>query len=288
MGIISSGVGIGIFVGVPSIQHLINRAGWRMTYVVMALFIPLSIVFMAILFLKKRPGTISSNSLEEEIVPSVIGGSLAVDDQWASRSWTLRQAVFTKPFCALSMCFFFSGSITQSILAHHVAFFVDQGLEALFASYIVGITGIVSILGKILWGTLSDRIGREVTYTLVIFCSTCGMIFLIAFTILSSPCLPFLYAVFFGMGYAGMASLPPLITADFFGGRAYGRIFGTLFILNGIGGAFGAWFAGFLYDQVRSYLPFFVIMIVCGLLACLVLWIAAPRKIRRVPGKDKT
>jgi MFS family permease len=280
MGIISSGVGTGIFICIPSIQLLINRLGWRMTYSVMALFIPLSIVSMAALFLKRRPPTLDEPPKREN-VPAPARGTEAVAGEEGLRDWTLRQAIFTRPFATLGICFMFSGSITQSILAHHMAFFVDEGLDALSASYIVGLTGIVSIAGKIFWGTLSDRIGREVTYSLVISCATCGLLSLISFASRPFPVLPYLYAVFFGLGYAGIASLAPLITADFFAGRAYGKIFGTLYALNGIGGAFGVWFAGFLYDQVRSYVPFFMIMIACGLFVCLIVWIAAPRTVRR-------
>ncbi len=285
MGIISSGIGIGIFVYAPSIQHLINRVGWRMTYRIMALFVPLIIMSMTIIFLKKRPQTTPYHSAEEESLQAITKYPFAIDEGWASRSWTLRQAAFTKQFWFVSVSFFFGTLTNQSVLTHQVAFFVDKGLEALFASYIVGMIGIVSIVGKIFWGTLSDRIGREATYTLVTACSICGMLLLIAFTILSSSVIPYLYAVFFGMGYAGFASLPPLIVADFFEGGAYGSIFGTLFILSGVGAAFGAWFGGFLYDHMGSYVLFFIIMIACAIFACLNIWIAAPRKIRIVPGK---
>jgi MFS family permease len=87
------------------------------------------------------------------------------------------------------------------------------------------------------------------------------------------------------MGYAVQAALPPLITADFFEGRSYGSIFGTLMIFVGAGGAFGAWLAGFVYDLTGSYVPVFIAMILCAILSCLNIWRAAPRKIRRVPGK---
>jgi len=108
------------------------------------------------------------------------------------------------------------------------------------------------------------------------------MVFLIGFTFFHFSIIPYLYAVIFGLGYSGMTALPPLITADFFEGRSYGRIFGALFILNTIGIAFGAWVGGFIHDQAGSYVPFFVGMILCALVACLNLWLAAPRKIRRV------
>jgi MFS family permease len=285
MGILSSGAGIGIFVCIPVIQYLINGVGWRMAYRVMAFFIPLVVITMAIIFLKKPPRITSSTQAEQEIYHTMMRDPLIVDSKWASRSWTLGQAIRTKKFWTLGVCFFFTNLITQSILTHHVAFFVDQGLETLFVSYIVGMIGIVSIGGKILWGTLSDKIGREITYTLVIACCICGISLLIMFPILSSPYIPYFFAIFFGTGYAGAAVLPPLIAADLFEGRTYGSIYGTIYILYSAGGAFGAWFGGFLHDHVGNYIPFFVIAIVCGLISCFNVWIVAPRKIRIVPGK---
>jgi len=280
MGIISSGVGIGIFACVPSIQYLINRVGWRMTYRLLAFIIPLSIMAMAILFLKKRPRTAPSKEAQKEPIRTAGRLSSGINEGEVLRSWTLRQAVHTRPFRILSLCFFFTSFITQSVLTHQVAFFVDQGLEALFASYIAGLVGMVSIVGKVTWGTLSDRIGREVAYTLVVVCAICSMVLLIIFTRFPFMKIPYFYALFFGMGYAGLATILPLMTADFFAGPAYGSIFGTLYFLHGLGGAFGAWFGGFLYDYVRSYVPLFVTVIVCALLGCLTVWMAAPRKVR--------
>jgi MFS family permease len=282
MGVISSGVGFGILVCVPLVQLLITRLGWRTTYRTMAFSIPLIIASMAILFLKRPPTTLCRHT---EALRSVMKDPSIIEKERTSQSWTVLQAITTKHFWLLSLFFFLGTLITQSILTHHIAFFVDQGLETLLASYIAGMVGITSMGGKILWGSLSDKIGREMTYTIGVACTVCGITFLIAFHILSSPSFPYFYAFFFGMGYAVSATLAPLITADFFEGRAYGSIFGTLSILNGVGGAFGAWFAGFLYDRARSYVPFFIIMIACALFACLIIWIAAPRKISTVPGK---
>ncbi len=145
--------------------------------------------------------------------------------------------------------------------------------------------GIFSLGGKIVWGVLSDRIGREVTYSIGIICSILAMILLIIIHFYPSSNLLYFFASFFGMGYAVTAALPPLITADFFEGQAYGSIFGSLMMFVGMGGAFGAWFAGFLYDQVGHYLPAFIFLIACALFSCLSIWWAAPRRIRMVPGK---
>ncbi len=285
MGVISSGIGIGIFVCVPLIQHLINRVGWRMTYRIMGFFIPLIIISIVIAFLKKPQQTIVPSHTNRKVIDHVIKGHLVVNEEWASRSWTVRQAAATRQFWLLGGSFFLASFTTHSIMTHQVAFFIDQGLTALFASYIAGMIGIVSIGAKIIWGILSDKIGREITYTIGIACSVCGMISLIAFTSFTHHSIPYFYAISFSLGYAVVTALPPLIAADFFQGKSYGSIFGVLFMLNNIGGACGAWFAGFVYDQMKSYVPLFIIMIACSLCASVNIWMAAPRKIRVVPGK---
>jgi MFS family permease len=285
MGIISSGIGTGIFICVPFIQHLINRVGWRITYRLMAFFMPLIIISIVIAFLKKPPQTIASSGTKKEVIADVIKDHLIVNEQWASQSWTLRKSATKKEFWLLGCSFFLASLTTHSIFTHQVAFFTDQGLTALFASYIAGIIGIVSIGAKIFWGILSDKIGREITYSIGVACSVCGMIFLIAFSSFPFHIIPYIYAISFGFGYSVVTALPPLIVADFFQGSAYGNIFGALFMLNNVGGASGAWFAGFIFDQMKSYVPMFIIMIAFNICASVGIWIAAPRKIRLVPGK---
>jgi Na+/melibiose symporter-like transporter len=215
MGIISSGVGVGILVCVPLFQFLIIRLGWQKTYQIMAFSIPLIISAMAALFLKKPPRLSFLQDTGAPRLSREIKNSLPVAKS-GEMSWTIRQAMTTKQFWLLGLSFFLGAFAVHSILTHHVAFLIDQGLEKLTASSIVGILGIVSVGGKIFWGVLSDRIGREITYTAGIICLALGISLLIIYEISPRFFLPYSYAFFFGMGYAATATLSPLIAADFF------------------------------------------------------------------------
>jgi len=285
IGIISAGIGAGILVWVPLAQHGIDLLGWRATFGIMAALIPLMIGSMALFVMKRTPPRSTAPSTSGELSQNISTDPCIVDQEWASRAWTLRKAMRTEPFWFLTAAYCLANVATQAILAHQVAFFVDRGLKPIIASYFVGMVGLVSVGGKILWAALSDRIGREVTYGLGAASAILGVLSLIAFQALASPILPYAYAFFFGLGYAVTASLPPLVTADLFEGRTYGSIFGALMLLNGFGGAFGAWFTGFIYDRFQSYLWAFVLVIACVLMTFYSVWKAAPRKIRRVPGK---
>ena len=156
MGLISAGIGIGIVICVPSIQQLITRVGWRMAYLIMAIVIPLTIICMVMVFLRTRPQTPRSNPTEKRVIHTQDENLSSVDEKWVPGPLTLQRAISTRPFWLLSTSLFFTSLVTQSILTHQVAFWVDEGLELLFASYVVAMTGMVSIGGQ---GLLGDIIG---------------------------------------------------------------------------------------------------------------------------------
>ena len=282
IGIVCAGVGVGIFVCVPAAQYLINRVGWRMTYRTLAIILPVAIAAMAVFLIRRPPQPLLSepSGRNHPVLCLVPSESPPLDDVPTYHSWTLKQAVKTRSFQFLTLSIFSGTFATQAIMTHQVAFFTDQGLGNLLASYAVGVIGLVSIGAKIFWGILSDKIGREITYTLGIVCGVCGMALLILFHILPSSWVPYSYAFLFGMGYSVTTTLPPVIAADFFEGKTFGAIFGTLMMFNGIGGALGAWFAGFVYDHTETYLFVFVLTMACYSFACLNVWRAAPRKAR--------
>jgi cyanate permease len=54
------------------------------------------------------------------------------------------------------------------------------------------------------------------------------------------------------------------------------------------GGAAGPWIAGVIHDATGSYRLAFVLTIACCLTSSVAIWIAAPRKVRHVPGRVAT
>ena len=284
-GIISSGIGVGIFLCVPMTQYLVDQVGWRLTYRVMAGVIPGVMALMAILLLRKPPPLAPSRPIQKDAILPESRDPAAFDQTWSSRPWTIRQVMATRQFWLLFFAFFLGNLTSQTVLTHQVAFFVDRGMDALSASYIVGLVGATSVVAKIFLGTLSDRVGREAAYTVGVSFGVSGVLALVAFNHLSVQILPYLYVPLFAMGYAGTAALPPVITGDFFGGTTYGRVFGTLMIANGLGAGLGAWGAGYIHDQVKSYVPTFLLVIGCFILSAYLIWRAAPRKIKGTGGK---
>ncbi|UCG06428.1 MAG: MFS transporter, partial [Desulfobacterales bacterium] len=108
--------------------------------------------------------------------------------------------------------------------------------------------GIAMSGGKILFGYLSDRLGRERANTLGGITAPAGMVSLIGSAFVIGP-LPILFALFFGLGYGAGAPLLPSIVADIFIGKSFGLIFAVISIGGGAGGAVGAFLSGVLRDM---------------------------------------
>lgn len=173
------------------------------------------------------------------------------------------------------------GIVTYSvILVHNVRLLVDQGVAKMTAAFIFALVGVISLIFRIFWGWLSDRIGREKTYTMGIACACLGAGSLLLFEAYGSPLFIYSFFVFFGMGWGVTAPMFMAVAADLFRGKIFGLIYGFVEAGVGIGAAFGAWVAGFIFDETRRYQIAFVLVIAALLLSCIFIWLAAPRKFR--------
>jgi MFS family permease len=170
------------------------------------------------------------------------------------------------------------------LLVHQVAYLVDHGVSALIGATVVSVVGIASIVGKTGWGALSDRVGREPTYTLAFACVAASVGLLALAGAHPHGLLPYGYAALIGIGYAVTAPLTPAIASDLFGGPRFGRIFGTLHFTNSLGGALGAFVAGVIFDATGGYGLALPIAAAMALLAPGLLWFVAPRRPNPPPG----
>lgn len=266
IGMASAGIGVGIFALVPFAQLLIDWVGWRPALRVLAVLVAAWII-PATLLLVRPAGTPTASN----VAPGVASTP-------SRPSWTLQTVVRTWRFWGTGAVFFAGSAATQMLLVHQVAYLVDHGVPALVGATVVGVVGGCSVAGKAGWGTLSDRVGRELTYTLAFLCVAASIGVLALAGAYPRTLLPYAYAVLIGVGYAVTAPLTPAIASDLFGGPRFARIFGTLHFANSLGGALGAWIAGRIFDATASYALALPIAAVMALLAPTLLWFVAPRR----------
>jgi OFA family oxalate/formate antiporter-like MFS transporter len=118
---------------------------------------------------------------------------------------------------------------------------VDSIIDA--ATMGVGILAIFNAAGRILWGKVSDNVGRRAT--LVIMFLLCGITMLVLNSMRSYGL--YLTGVsLIGLCFGGFLALYPAVTADFFGTKHIGVNYGCMFSAYGAGGILGPMLAGLL------------------------------------------
>ncbi len=285
VGIAMSGIGIGMLLIPPLMEHIIQLHGWRIAYRVLALLVLLAIP-LNIIFQRHSPeqiGTIADGipSTDKDTNKGPKRELVILDHPWTETHWTTANAIKTRRFWLLASAFFFGPFAIQGTLLHAVTCLVDGGLSFSKAASIFGILGLCSSGGKIFIGFLADRWPREIANSIGMATASLGIIALLGVPF-QPTIFPYLFAAGFGIGYGAAAPLFPSIAADLFQGPTFGRIFGLLSLFLGLGGASGAWVAGRIFDLTNSYHYAFILSIAALWLSCLSFWLAAPRRVQRI------
>ncbi len=278
LGIVSSGIGLGMLIVVPLCQALIESVGWRTAYQVLGAICAGWIV-PATWFLV-RDVSVRSIVVAADTAPPETARPASKLHGAGAQSLTLAGALRTQPFWLVMAAFFFGNICSQTLHVHQVAFLVDHGIAAMAAASVVGVVGVASIFGKTGGGWLSDRFEREVIYVIGIAIMV-GSVGALAFVgVAPSLWSAYVFAMMLGVGYSATASLIPAMISDRFRGRSFGVILGMGLMGSAVGSALGPWLAGRLFDATGSYSIAFVIAAVCGTLAGVAGWRARTLRLR--------
>jgi len=254
MGIMMVGVGLGGLVFVPLTRKLIDAFGWRITFVIYAVFVSLVLLPSAAAVFRRRPaelGVLPDGELRGEtkdpsealVRKDIASTRYAVD-------WALRDAIRTRAFWVIAGAFILATFGQSPILVHQVAYFQDIGISPEKAAQALGLCAFLGIAGKLFFGAMADRFPSRYAMALCFGLQAGGTVILLCTPALGSP---FWFVIIWGFAMGGIITLEPLIIAECFGIKSYGVILGTVYILTAFGGSAGAPFAGFIFDVNRSY-----------------------------------
>lgn len=266
MGIVSSGIGVGMLTVVPLCQLLIETLGWRSAFRALGLICAVWIVPAAIYLWRTTPRRPSYTQLQRDVARDLAAtGEAAPAPAPRKRSITLAEAARTAPFWLMVSAFFFGSLCSQTLHVHQVAYLVDEGISAMVAASVVGTVGLASVVGKTGGGWLSDKIERELVFAAGISVLVLSVGVLAFISHLPRAWLAYIYAVMLGIGYSATASLVPAMMSDRFSGEHFGSIIGIGLFGSAAGSAGGPWLAGHLFDLTGSYDLAFAFAASCGL-----------------------
>jgi MFS family permease len=287
-GLAGVGIGIGVLILVPLTQYLISFLGWRSAYLILSLLILIIPLPLNGFFLKHRPqeiGLLPDGDLSNDYHQASHQKKKDVEPfnpSYIQNGWALWKIFRTARFWYILFFPSFTAFGIYIIIVHHVRYLVDLGVDKLWAASLFAVVGALSAGFRPFWGWFSDRVGREITFTMGEVCFSSGILFLLLFQYIPSRTLLYLFAGFFGVGWGVTTPMVMSITGDIYKGKSFGLIYGMVEGVIGIGGAFGAWLAGYIFDQTKNYFWAFVLVILLNLISVVLVWLAAPRKYRQI------
>ena len=268
---------------VPLAQKLISGVGWRGAYVTLGVLVAVVVLPLNLFFLRHRPADMGL-SPDESDCEAVTEADRKDGVPRVPISAEGNPAFFrTLKFWALIIFTSMSIMSIWILIVHSVRFLVDQGIDKMAAAFMFAMVGIISTVFRIIWGALSDRIGRESTFTMGISCICLSIFSLMLLVQTGFKPLAYAFTVLFGMGWGVNSPMVAATAADLFRGRKFGLIYGLVECGIGTAGAFAVWMAGVIFDASRSYQGAFVLAIVTAVISIVFMWVAAPRNVNSRP-----
>jgi sugar phosphate permease len=266
IGIFGAASSAGQLIFYPLLTSMVEGSGWRGSALTLAILAALLSIPIALL-LRDDPADLAVKPLGESATDRPV--------QRTSEEGTMRRALRTPTFWLLAGTFFVCGFSSNGVVGQHfIAHAVDHGFTPGVAAEALALMGIFNFFGTIASGWLTDRIDpRKLLFVYYLFRGVSLLTLPVIHDLLGIVA----FAVLFGIDY--IATVPPTIalTADTFGRRNVGVVYGWVFAAHMVGAAVAAWGAGIIRDTQGSYtIAFISAALLAGLASLAALMIRRP------------
>jgi MFS transporter, OFA family, oxalate/formate antiporter len=162
------------------------------------------------------------------------------------------EIIQTSSFWVLWLIFFIGAAAGLMIIGQAVPIGVEVAkLDKATAAAGLGTMALLNGIGRLAWGSVSDKLGR--TKTII----ACFVMYILAFVFVlpnSNTFMLWLVGVCaVGFAYGGYLALMPSLTADYFGTKSLGANYGYLFTAWGIAGVCGPFMIDFIKTSTGAF-----------------------------------
>ena len=218
----------------PVVEHFIRTAGWRPTYIGIALFCAVTMVPMALL-LRKRP-PVSDATAAGVPVQNPTPQSLGL-----STNALQTLLVIAGVACCVAM------SMPQ---VHLVAYCSDLGYGPARGAQMLSLMLACGIVSRLVFGTICDRIGGLRTLLLGSVLQGVALVLFIPFDGLVSL---YVISALFGLFQGGIVPSYAIIVREYFDRSQAGARVSLVITATLFGMALGGWLSGAIFDATGSY-----------------------------------
>src|SRR5258706_15347272 len=227
----------------PLMQHFIDAAGWRATYMGTGLICSLAMPLFA-LALRRKPPAIAG------LAPAGAGARGASSNLERPLGFSPNQLQGLLCVSGIACCV--AMSMPQ---VHMVAYCADLGFPAARGAEMLSIMMAFGILSRLASGWVADRIGGLRTLLLGAVLQATALALFLPFDGLAAL---YVVSALFGLFQGGLVPSYPLIVREYFPPREAGARTGTVIMATLVGMAIGGWMPGWIFDLTGSYRAAFV------------------------------
>ncbi len=236
------------------------------THSVLTVFGLLAALFTVVMI----PASIMLKNVPEGYAPVAKAAGTAKTVTPAVRDYTWQEMVKTGRYYALLLTLTL-GATAGLMIAGHASGMLQEVLEytAAQAAFMVGMFSVFNALGRLVFGLVSDKMGRYnvmmllfaiIAVCLIILSQTTGMIFIVALLAISSC-------------YGGFTSMFSPVCADNFGMKNLAVNYAFLYIAYGLAGLIGPQLAARIHAASGGYLAAFIVVAVMAAVGCVLTFI---------------
>jgi MFS family permease len=270
LAIVSGGNGTGILAIAPFARYLISTYDWSTAFMVMGV-LSWVVSLPAAMLVRNSPGEMGYKAYGAEDEPEVNAETRRVTPEAGANYG--REAAWTTTFWLIALTHFFCCAAHSGPIFHMASFAIDMGLPRMAAASILGLSGFMSIAGRIGTGVIADRIGAKTTLTMLLSLQALGIVLYLW----AGPLWTFLtLAAAFGVGYGGVMPLYAILTRQYFGDHVMGTMYGAVFGISSIGMGIGSYLGGFFFDLTGTYTGLYVVSFLLGMSAILLAFVLRP------------
>ena len=252
---------------------IVENYGLKATWITIGLLVLTVSVAPPLLFVAERPedidllpdGEILSSDDSEEI--SELVGSATMTRGSDDESWELGEAVHTRTFWIMVILGFTMYFVHTSIGVHMGVYFRDVGLGPTSTALAISLSWIVSAIGSVGWGVVTDRVPIRYAYSLMFLIQAVSTLYLM---LVDGTLGIFLAAALFGVVSSASNVIPSVMYANYFGRSSLGRIRGVGEVGVLLGQATGPITAGILFGLQGNYDAIFTVFVLMALVCSVV------------------
>ena len=244
LGLTMSGTAVAQVIAPPLSNWLIAQFGWRFAFVALGLgwggvALILSILFLHTTGSKQRTNAINKSSISaaSTLLPGL----------------TLAQARRSRALWTVAIATFLILTATIAVVVHQFPILIAAGVSRSNAAWMVSLSGVAGIAGKLITGSLVDRF--HVRWIGGLTLASTAIAWPLLMETVASPALVIIGIMISGYAGGTKMQLCSYLTARYAGIRHYGTIFGIMTSMIALASAIGPLAAGAAYDAYGSYSP---------------------------------